>query len=133
MNVGPDVGREEVVLTSPEPSTSRASSVSRLSLLDDSMSKASSTSRLSLLDEIGPVRGTLPKKRSNRGRKPMQTSVLTSPESVVVLREKADKAAQRAAKRASVSPKKDPPEEAWTASQAIGQARQSEEGVIFGR
>lgn len=48
--VGPDVGREEEV-SSSEPSTSRATSVSRTSNLDNS-SRASSTSRLSLLDEM---------------------------------------------------------------------------------
>lgn len=87
--VGPDVRREEKVSTS-EPSTSRASSVSRLSLLD----------------EIGPMQAATPKKPSNRGRKPMQTTVLTSSDSVVVLREKAKQSAERAAKRASVSPQK---------------------------
>lgn len=64
------------------------------------------TSHLSLLDDIGPMQGITPKKPSNRGRKPMQTTVLTSPDSVVVLRDKAKKSADRAAKRASESPKK---------------------------
>lgn len=100
VTVGPGVGREAEVLTSP--STSRAS----LTTPEPSTSRASSASGLSFLDEIGPMQGTSPKKPSNRGRKSMKTTVLTSPESVVVLREKAKRSAERAAKRASVTPQK---------------------------
>lgn len=90
--LGSDVGREEVVFTTPEPSTSRASSMSCLSLLE----------------EIGPVQAATPKKPSNRGRKPMQSAVLTSPECIASLKEKAAKrAAKLPAKQAFVSPSKE--------------------------
>lgn len=45
-------------------------------------------SYVDILDEIGPVQ---PKKPSNRGRKPMKSTILTSPENVATLQEKRDK------------------------------------------
>ena len=80
------VGREEDVMTTPEPSTSRGTT-SRSSLVS------------CLLDEIGPLQAATPKKPSNRGCKPMQSAELTSQESFAVLKEKA-------ARRGSVTPRK---------------------------
>lgn len=70
--VGPFVEREEVVQTTPGPS-SRSTSVS------------------CLLNEIGPLQAAAPRKLSNRGRKPMKSAILTSPETVAALHEKAAK------------------------------------------
>lgn len=69
----PDVGAIETVSTSETATTSRASSHS------------------SLLDDIGPLRPSSPKKKSNRGRKPLKSTVLTSPEHRKLLRDKSDK------------------------------------------
>lgn len=91
-----NVGREEEVLTSEpstsEPSTSR--SVSSLSCTASSflrpesvMSHASSCS--SILDDIGPVQASTPRKPSKRGRKPMESAELTSPENIANLKQKA--------------------------------------------
>lgn len=85
------VGREEEVSTS-EPSTSRPSS--SMSRPASSMSRPASsmshgTSFSSILDEIGPLQASsTPKKRSNRGRKPMQSAELTSPENLASMKEK---------------------------------------------
>ena len=88
--LGSDVGSDEDLYTTPEPSTSGVSTVALTSPI-------SSKSCLSILEELGPLKAATPKKPSNRGRKAMKSTVLTSPESIVVLKEKA---AQRAAKLA---------------------------------
>lgn len=62
----------EEVTTSNEPTTSAAS-----------MSR--STSLSSVLTDIGPLQKGEPKKKSNRGRKPMKSSVLTTPENIASL------------------------------------------------
>lgn len=77
----PDVGAEAEISTSEasrsEPSRSEPST---------SVSRASS---MSILDDIGPLRPTTPKPpRSKRGRPPMKSSVLTSPDNRDELREK---------------------------------------------
>lgn len=77
--VGPFLGREKVVPATPGPS-SRSTSVS------------------CLVDELGPLQAASPKKSSNRGRKPMASTILTSPETVATLHEKAAK------KRAAPTP-----------------------------
>ncbi|XP_022214882.2 uncharacterized protein LOC111069223 [Drosophila obscura] len=85
---GSDFVRQEVVFTTPEPSTS-------------------STSCLSLSEEIDPLRAATPKKSSNRGRKPMQSSLLTFPECIASMKEKsAMKDSKLSDMQASVSPQK---------------------------
>lgn len=84
-----DISRQEKV--SSEPSTSTAGS---------SLSRVSSPS--SVLDVIGLLQAATPKKPSNRGREPMQSSVLTSPENIAVLKE--NKATKKTA--TTTSPKK---------------------------
>ena len=76
-NLETNTAHEEEVVTTPQPSTSRASS----------------TSRLSVLEKIGPLQAAPPKMPSNCGRKPMQSTVLTSPGSAAALKEKAAKRA----------------------------------------
>ncbi|KYM95850.1 hypothetical protein ALC62_13501 [Cyphomyrmex costatus] len=71
--------RVDEVFTTPEPSTSRASSLSSLSFLE----------------EIGPLQAATPKKPSNRGRKPMQSAIITSPECIASFNEKATKTAAK--------------------------------------
>lgn len=60
----------------------------------------------SILDEVGPLKCGTPKKPSNRGRKPMQSSVLTSPEVLTALKEKT---AQREMKEVAKSAKPSQP------------------------
>ncbi|XP_053951237.1 uncharacterized protein LOC128858766 [Anastrepha ludens] len=95
-----DIGRGEEVLTS-EHSTSRSRSL--MSLV---------TSSSSILDEIGPLQAAAPKKPSNRGRKPMQSAELTSPENQAVLKEKAAAKAAKGAKKPT--PQKPTPKKATT-------------------
>lgn len=84
----PAIGHVEEVFTTPIPSTS-------------SISRSTSRSSLSILDEVGPLHAVTPKKPSNRGRKPMSSSVLTSPEVLTTLKKKAeDRAEKKAAKTA---------------------------------
>ncbi|XP_054729343.1 uncharacterized protein LOC129238338 [Anastrepha obliqua] len=63
-------------ITTSEPSTSTAVSVKDLRLA---------------LTSVGPLKLGTPVKKSNRGRKPMKSAVLTSPECVTEIREKAKK------------------------------------------
>lgn len=58
-------------------------------------------SSLSILDEVGPLQGSTPKKPSNRGRKPMSSSVLTSPEVLTTLKKKAKERAEKKAAKAA--------------------------------
>ncbi|XP_018407563.1 PREDICTED: uncharacterized protein LOC108783490 [Cyphomyrmex costatus] len=88
VETGHEMGRKEVVFTTSEPSTSRIS-------FEPLTSRASSLSSLSLLEEIGPLQAATPKKPSNRGRKPMQSAVITSPECIASLNEKATKTAAK--------------------------------------
>lgn len=82
-----DFAQEEKMVTIPQPSISRASS----------------TSRLLVFDEIGLLQAAPPKKASNRGRKPMQTTVLIFPGGIAALKDKT-------AKQVAVSsPKKSQP------------------------
>lgn len=51
-------------------------------------SSSRDTSFAAVLSDIGPLQAVTPKKPSNRGRKPMQSSILTSPENIAALEEK---------------------------------------------
>jgi len=64
------------------------------------------TSYSSILDEIGPLQAAIPKKPSNRGRKAMESSELTSPESIAFLQEKVAKKAATVEKQAALAAKK---------------------------
>lgn len=73
VGIAPDVGAETEVTTSEEPS--------------GSFSASSSLS--SILAAVGPLQPAKPQPaKSNRGRKPMKSSVLTSPENLAELKEK---------------------------------------------
>ncbi|KAL1493577.1 hypothetical protein ABEB36_009278 [Hypothenemus hampei] len=63
-----------------EPSTSTQPSSSIVSSRSESLS--------SLLSEIGPMQRATPRKKSNRGRKALQSIILTSPENIATLKEK---------------------------------------------
>lgn len=66
-----------------------------------SISRSTSRSSLSIFDEVGPLHGVTPKKPSNRGRKPMSSSVLTAPEVLTTLKKKADDRAEKKAAKAA--------------------------------
>lgn len=86
-------GNEIEVSTSAEPSTS---GVTAPSSLNES------------LNEVGPLRYGLQKKKSNRGRKPMHTSILTSADTRMTLNASAEKSAQNKRKKQTAS-KQNPP------------------------
>lgn len=88
----------EVVSTS-EPSTSAAASTSGAA---SSSSIVSPTQLRDALKSVGPLKLGTPVPKSNRGRKPMQSAVLTSPEVVADLRDKAEKKRQRLSKARDV-------------------------------
>ncbi|XP_053949365.1 histone H1.4-like [Anastrepha ludens] len=92
-----DIGRGKEVLTSE---TSTSQSLYLMSLV---------TSSSSILDEIGPLQAAAPKRPSSRGRKPMQSAELASPENRAVLKEKA---AAKGAKKPT--PQKPKPKKATT-------------------
>lgn len=74
-----------------------------------SISDVSSTSTASLrsaLNEIGPVRGVQPKKKSNRGRKPMVSAISTSSEKRIELHEQAAKRSATIEKKKKKAPEK---------------------------
>lgn len=62
-------------------------------------------SQADALVRVGPLKMGEPKKKSNRGRKPMKTAILTSPEVLDNLREEA-KLKEKAAKKQGPPPKK---------------------------
>lgn len=71
-----------------------------------STSTMPSTSGVSLrraLEEVSPLQHKTPTKKSNRGRKPMKTTILTSAENVEIVRKKAD---EKRAKQARIDEKK---------------------------
>ncbi|CAD7093074.1 unnamed protein product [Hermetia illucens] len=74
-----DVAANEEVSTS-KASTSEIASTSGISF----------ASLYEALKAVGPVKQGTPAKKSNRSRKPMQTTILTSPEVVSNLQQKAD-------------------------------------------
>lgn len=91
---------QQEVAANEEISTSEQSTSAGIS----TASRAESLS--SLLSEIGPMRAQTPKPKSNRGRKPMKSTVLTSPENIAVLKEaRAKRNASKAAKEASLKKK----------------------------
>lgn len=67
-------------------SASGKASTSSVSLIP-SISKASISHAL---QEVGPTKRVTPAKKSNRGRKPMKTTILTSPENVAIIKDKAE-------------------------------------------
>lgn len=60
------------------------------------------------LKEVGPMKQATPAKKSNRGRKPMKTAILTSPEVVSELKEKAGAKRKKAEKRSQGGDEKAP-------------------------
>lgn len=71
------------------------------------LSNASQDSLSSILSDIGPLKASQPRKKSNRGRKPMQSAILTSPENMSKLKEtRAKRDAAKAKKEANAEKKK---------------------------
>lgn len=56
-----------------------------------SMSISRATSFSSVLEDIGPLQPATPQPKKRRGRKPMKSTVLTSPENITGLKEKREK------------------------------------------
>lgn len=98
----------EEVATSEEPTTSM-SSMSR------------SSSHMSILSDIGPVHKAPPKPKSNRGRKPMKTSILTSAESIADLKLRKENRSKRG------STTKPPPKQAKRAKKQQTSSSSDEE------
>lgn len=98
LNEVPDVAANEIISMTPEPSTS--SSLSQTPEPSPLMSRSSSMATLSrasslsnTLNEVGPLKASTPKPPSNRGRKAMKSTVLTSPENIAAIKEKQAKKA----------------------------------------
>lgn len=72
----------DISVAHEEVTTSKSSAVASTSGI---------ASHADALIQVGPLKMGEPKKKSNRGRKPMQTAILTSPEVLTNLREKAAK------------------------------------------
>lgn len=112
----PDIGSTEEVSTS-EASTSRPST---------SMSRASS-----VLSLIGPLQPAPPKTGKKRGRKPMESSVLTSPETLAAMKEKKANATPKKAtpgkSPAKSTPAKTPPKSTPPAKRTKKQKKPSPE------
>lgn len=100
-----DIGRNEEVSTS-DPSTSRPTSVMSFASGTSEASTSGLASMSSALDVIGPVHFAASMKKSNRGRKPMQSCVLTSPDKLGELQAQAKKRLENEAKKASNALKK---------------------------
>lgn len=98
------IGAHEEIETSVEPSTSgitiqSASGtdtplVSGTSVPFDTVSNVSMSS---ILEEIGPVQPATPQKKSNRGRKPLRSAVVTSPEFISAAKAKEKQRIEKAA------------------------------------
>lgn len=58
---------------------------------------------------MGPVKLAERKKKTNRGRKSMKSMILTTPQKRAEYQEKADRKAEKNAKKATAAPKKDTP------------------------
>lgn len=100
----PDVGAEAEVLTSDtSTSTTPSRATTPLSRSSTPLSRASSLA--SILSDVGPLKPATPKPPSKkRGRQPMKSAVLTSPENLAELRAKKvkrDAAAQKKAEKAA--------------------------------
>jgi len=113
LDVPPVPAIEEIVAPeSPEPSTDNNPSVlndiempqlsdsnkipvsNELEMSEPSTSKQSMSRELMILNEIGPLKMATPKKKSNRGRKAMTSTVLTSPKNMAALKAKEQKKAE---------------------------------------
>lgn len=77
-----DIGANETVASTSQTDASTSETTSNLSRV---------SSYVSMLDEIGPVQLGAAKKKSNRGRKPGKSTILTSPENMAELKEKQHK------------------------------------------
>lgn len=94
-NFFPDIA-SSVPSTSDRPSTSAGASTSSAS---STASVISDKDLHSVLQTVLPLKAGTPAKKSNCGRKAMKSAVLTSPEVLSELREKAEKKREREEKR----------------------------------
>lgn len=83
-----------------------------------------SSSFASVLSEIGPLKPAAAKTGKKRGRKPMQSAILTSPDNMAVLKEK-KKAAD--AKKAAAEAKKATPKKKAIASPPAKRAKKTKQ------
>ena len=71
-----------------------------------SMPSTSSAFICRALKEVTPIKRVTPAKKSNRGRKPMKSTILTSSENVVNLRQKAEEKRAKEAKKNQIEKEK---------------------------
>lgn len=81
------VSADSIDLAAHEEVTTSTSEMASTS----SMPSTSGASLRTILREVGPLQHVTPAKKSNRGRRPMKSTILTSPENVAALKEKAQK------------------------------------------
>lgn len=131
----PDNQRHLVVLTDADIATGAHEEVTTTSVRSDSIAFAADLREA--LKAVGPLKPGKPTTKSNRGRKPMTTSILTSPGNVASLRQKADtkrdklkKQQQRKdAKETLPAPQKRKARKPSTASKKKQRAEEEEESV----
>lgn len=93
-----DLEHDRLITLNDEPAANEEVATSEPSTSEASLRTA--------VESVGPLHHRSPKKKSNRGRKPMQSAILTSAEQVLHLRLRADKRKAAEEKRLSKSPKK---------------------------
>lgn len=108
LNHDDDVACNVEVSTS-EPSTSRSQSVASGAQSRGSVASTSGLDTMdSVLQAIGPIQFVPRVKKSNRGRKPGKSAVLTSPQKLSELQKSAEKRALKATKTTTNAKKKTP-------------------------
>lgn len=96
-------GGNEVTLEDIESMVSDEEPATHKKVSSVGSSAVASTSQ-SILDEVSPLRRVTPKKKSKRGRKPIQSAIITSPDN----RKVAEEAAAKRSKSNTPPPKKGP-------------------------
>ncbi|XP_055308969.1 uncharacterized protein LOC129572878 [Sitodiplosis mosellana] len=108
-----DFERRIVVLSADdiEPGAHEEVATSESSFATSSTSSSAITPAVlrQALNAVGPLNLGTPAKKSNRGRKPMKAAILTSPEVVADLREKADAKRKKIEQQKEKGTKKGPP------------------------
>lgn len=97
--------------------------------LTTSESVASTSTSRSVLDELGPLTVVPPKPKSNRGRKPMKSAVITSPENREAAKQAAMQRKSNTPKKPKATPekRKQPPKKGTPAKRSKKKGRSSSE------
>lgn len=102
-----------------------------ISTSEPSVSSMSRTTTLSsVISSVGPLHASEPKKKSNRGRKPQNTTILTSPESIARLKEAQKKRAEAKEKRERSAEKKTKPAKRMRKNQSTSSESGDDECTI---